>query len=154
MNITSVCFTGHRRLNITEALKKELFEALEEMICQGAADFYTGGALGWDTLCAEAVLCLRERYPIRLHIILPCPGEEQTLRWTSGNREKYYRILAAADDSEIVSPHYHPACMKLRNIRMVELADCCFCYLKEAGRSGTAQTVAMAERKGIPIRYF
>lgn len=154
MQIRSVCFTGHRKIAITEALKQELFRSLEEMIGQGATDFYAGGALGWDTLCAETVLALRERYPVRLHIVLPCPAEEQTRRWTAEQRERYFRVLAAADDAEVLSAHYHPACMRERNARLVERADCCFCYLRESGGSGTAQTVAMAKKKGIEIRYF
>lgn len=154
MTERSVCFTGHRKLTVTDELREELFRALEEAILQGAVDFYAGGALGWDTLCAETVLALRERYPIRLHMILPCPKEEQTGRWTAAQRARYSRVLSAADEVEIVSEHYRPDCMRLRNARLVERADCCFCYLRETGGSGTGQTVAMAKRKGIRIRYF
>lgn len=154
MNEKSVCFTGHRKLSVTEALRTELYRELEEIIHRGAVDFYAGGALGWDTLCAETVLALRERYPVRLHMILPCPGEEQSGRWSVGLRERYLRILSAADEVEIVSEHYRPDCMRLRNARLVECADCCFCYLRETGGSGTGQTVAMAKKKGIRIRYF
>ena len=51
-----------------------------------------------------------------------------------------------------MSEEYTKSCMRLRNQRLVELADCCICYCSDpAGRSGTAQTVRMAKQKGIPV---
>ena len=73
--VRSICFTGHRHIARTElpALLKELRRVLETAIPQGFVDFYAGGALGWDTYCAQTVLDLREEYPcIALHLVLPC----------------------------------------------------------------------------------
>ena len=42
--------------------------------------------------------------------------------------------------------------MKKRNAQMVELADCCVCYYDDSiARSGTGQTVRMANAKGIEV---
>ena len=43
--------------------------------------------------------------------------------------------------------------MKQRNARMVELVDCCVAYYDESSnaRSGTGQTVRMADLKGIEV---
>ena len=114
---------------------------LETAIPQGFVDFYAGGALGWDTYCAQTVLDLREEYPcIALHLVLPCSRAEQTARWTEAQKAAYDCIYREAD------------CMRLRNKRLVELADCCVCFCGEPeGRSGTAQTVRMARQKGIPV---
>lgn len=153
--VRSICFTGHRHIARTElpALLKELRRVLETAIPQGFVDFYAGGALGWDTYCAQTVLDLREEYPgIALHLVLPCSRGEQTARWTEAQKAAYDCIFREADSCEFVSEEYTKSCMRLRNQRLVELADCCICYCSDpAGRSGTAQTVRMAKQKGIPV---
>ena len=119
-------------------------------------DFYAGGGLGWDTYCAQTVLDLREEYPcIALHLVLPCSRGEQTARWTEAQKAAYDCIFREADSCEFVSEEYTKSCMRLRNQRLVELADCCICYCSDpAGRSGTAQTVRMAKQKGIPVIHL
>lgn len=150
----SCCFTGHRNIKYSEALisllKKEICLKIEE----GVTDFYAGGALGWDTLCAETVIMLRDsKYPeIRLNLVLPCPEKYQTEKWYDKDKEKYILILNKADNIEILSDIYYRDCMKKRNKRLVELADCCICYYNNRkSMSGTGQTVRMAQNKGINI---
>lgn len=64
----------------------------------------------------------------------------------------YDRILLMADSTEYISEKYYYGCMKARNARLVELADCCVCYYdNKKSASGTGQTVRMAERKNICI---
>ena len=148
------CFTGHRKINHTQRLDMVLKEILEDLIERKVFDFYAGGAIGWDTLCAQKVLELRQKqYPfIRLHLVLPCPAEEQTAKWTAAQKNAYYGIMKNADSVEFVSDHFCNGCMKKRNQRLIELADCCVCYyLKQKTASGTGQTVRMAEKKGIPL---
>ncbi|MBQ8780296.1 MAG: DUF1273 family protein [Oscillospiraceae bacterium] len=148
-----ICFTGHRYVKITPKLEARL----ESTICgliekYGAADFYAGGALGWDTLCAQTVLRLRRKYPIRLHLVLPCCEADQTARWSAVQKEIFVKIMSAADSVEYVSQSYFDGCMKLRNQRLVEYADGCVCYYNEKKRaSGTGQTVCMAQHKNIVV---
>lgn len=54
---------------------------------------------------------------------------------------------------EQVSERYYNGCMKARNARLVELAtDYCICYWNPKDfRSGTGQTVHMAQKKGIEV---
>ncbi len=150
----SVFFTGHRNVeNELETIPK-LMSTIKELILGGATDFYAGGAIGWDMLCESIVLKFRdERVPfIKLHLILPCPPEEHIARWSSFDKEEYRKILEEADSVEIVSEHYGKDCMKLRNARLAELGDVCVCYRDEKSRrSGTAQTVRMAEKLGREI---
>lgn len=154
----SICFTGHRAIpqRLLPGLQRELRRILETAIVNGFVDFYTGGALGWDTCCAQQVLALRELYPgIALHLVLPCSREEQTARWTPMQRAVYDEIFAAADSREFIGRHYTSTCMRERNQRLVDLADCCICYCQEPnGRSGTAQTIRMAQKKGIPVIHL
>lgn len=150
----SVCFTGHRAIKITRELKAALINVLRELIeNENAVDFYAGGAVGWDTLCAQAVIALRRRYPhIRLRLILPCCEAEQTAKWSAEQKAEYQKIFAAADSVEFVWEHYYDGCMRARNARLVEFADICVCYY-DANRPacGTGQTVRMAARKNIRI---
>lgn len=149
-----VFFTGQRTIeNDIETIPK-LMQTIKNLLLEGATDFYAGGAIGWDMLCEKVVLMFRdERVPyIRLHLILPCPPEEQTARWSSFDKDRYREILETADSVDIVSEHYCKDCMRSRNVRLAETGDVCVCYYnEESRRSGTAQNVRMAKRLGRKI---
>jgi len=151
-----VCFTGHRTIaEDKETLSARLYALLERLVTeQKVTDFYTGGAVGWDTLAALTVLKLRESYPeVKLHLVLPCPFEEQSTKWNEAQKTEYLHIFGLADSAEQVSDRYYNGCMKARNARLVELAsDYCICYWNPKHyRSGTGQTVRMAQKKGIEV---
>ncbi|MBR5090273.1 MAG: DUF1273 family protein [Ruminiclostridium sp.] len=132
-------------------MRKKLKDTLIELIGQGVDTFVDGMALGWDMFCAEIVLELKSVCrDIQLHCLLPCPPEEQVKGWNRSQVERYMKILQAADSVNVLSEHYTDDCMKRRNERLVELADCCVCYCNNR-RSGTGQTVRFAEKKGIMI---
>lgn len=154
----SACFTGHRNLSCDiEDLKAGLYNVLERAIkSAGIMEFYNGGAVGFDLLSAQIVLKLRELYPeVKLHMILPCSPKEQSKDWSNAQKTSYFCVLEQADTIEQISDYYYDGCMKVRNTRLVELADCCFCYLDtRKQRSGTAQTVRMAQRKNIMVVNF
>ncbi len=145
------CFTGHRIIKITPELVQRLKDTIIKLITQGVTDFYNGGAIGFDMLCAETVIALKGEYPdIKLYLLLPCPPEEQVKGWNKTQIARYNNILQAADSVIILSKCYTRDCMKRRNERLVELADCCICYCNNP-RSGTGQTVRMAREKGIDV---
>ena len=149
----TACFTGHRDVKFSQNMTQRLSSILRQLIQNGVEDFYAGGALGFDMIAERTVIMLREQYPqIKLHLILPCPKEEQTLRWNKAEKEEFNNIQALADTVEICSPVYHTGCMKERNQRLVDLADICICYYNENhSRSGTGQTVHTAQKKGIQL---
>lgn len=150
----TVFFTGHRRYTLEPEKVYKLARLLSEFVKEGTEDFYAGGARGWDMTFENMVLSMRDKYFdfLKLHLILPCPPEEQTADWDIDDKEEYQRILKAADSVEIVSEHYDKDCMKKRNERLVELGDICLCYYdKKKIRSGTGQTVRMAEKQGKKI---
>ena len=152
----SVCFTGHRTIaEDKETLSARLYALLERLVTeQKITDFYTGGAVGGDALAALTVLKLRESYPEgKLHLVLPCPFEEQSAKWNEAQKAEYQHILGLANNVEQVSDRYYNGCMKARNARLVELAsDYCICYWNPKHyRSGTGQTVRMAQKKGIEV---
>lgn len=149
----NICFTGHRNVQNAKKVQHDLSGVIESLIRDGAVNFYAGGATGFDTLSADAVILLRRKYPqIRFHLVLPCCETDQILYWSDTQKIKYRAILSAADTVEYISKHYYDGCMKKRNARLIELADCCVCYYNDKNSaSGTGQTVRMALKKSIPI---
>lgn len=149
----TACFTGHRNIADTKETMVRLQTELQQLVKNGITDFYAGGALGFDMLAEQAVIAFRKQHPIiKLHLILPCPKEEQTAKWSKTEKEEFDSILANADTIEICSNTYHKECMKQRNQRLVDLADMCICYYNEKDfRSGTGQTVRLAQKKEIPL---
>ena len=148
------CFTGHRIIKITPELVQRLRDAIVDVIGKGVTEFYDGGAIGFDMLAAETVMELKAEYPdIKLHMLLPCPSEEQIKGWNKSQIARYEQIMQAADTVTVVSDHYSRDCMRQRNERLVELADCCICYCTNP-RSGTGQAVRMAKDKGIEVKIF
>ena len=112
------CLTGHRSLPSDPDQLAELRQNLRRLICdlaqQGITTFYTGGALGFDTMAAMMVLELKSRLPqLRLHLALPYP--EQAKRWSRTDRLLYEQIKEHADRVYLVSMEYSAVCMKKRN---------------------------------------
>lgn len=148
----SCCFTGHRIIKSEDILVERLVDEITKLVKNGVIHFYAGGAIGWDTLCEKTVLNLRKEYPkIRLHLILPCPPEQQSLKWNTVQKQEFKKIIDSSDSVEVLSPNYYDGCMKKRNARLVDLADVCICYYNGKKTSGTAQTVRMAKEKNIEV---
>ena len=107
MESRTACFTGHRELPADDLpeISKRLEDTLVKLIEQGYRYFGAGGALGFDTLAAQVVLRLRERYPqIRLILVLPCLN--QTRGWPQADIDAYEEIKRCADKVTYTSEHY------------------------------------------------
>jgi len=152
-NITC-CFTGHRNIPANEyaAIQKRLEWVLNHLVHQGVRFFCAGGALGFDTMAAFAVLKLKQVFPhIQLILLLPC--KEQTRGWALKDIENYSKILSQASEVIYVSIGYHRGCMQKRNRQLVDYSQFCVCYLADS-KSGTAYTVGYAKQKGLHIINF
>ena len=109
------CFTGHRIIpgEIVEQLKLRLRNGVDYLHQRGITVFYAGGALGFDTLAAEAVLDRRNIFPdIRLVIVMPC--REQTKGWNRDAAARYEHIIAAAD--EVICLYARKSGLRIFNI--------------------------------------
>lgn len=148
-----VCFTGHRDLGSPDealAIRHALDARLYRLIEVGATVFRAGGALGFDTLAALAVLDARHEFPsLRLELILPCP--DQCARWNAYQIEQYRQILTAADSHTYLAPAYYRGVMHERNRALVNGADVCVAFLRAGCGGGTAYTVDYAKRRGVPV---
>lgn len=152
MNKVTCCFTGHRNLrkyNI-EGIKTELENKVEELIKNGVVDFETGGALGFDTIAALAVLKMRNKYPnIRLILVLPC--KSQTLNWKKLDIEIYEYIKSQANEYLYTSENYCDGCMLKRNRYMVDHADYVISVWDGRKSGGTYATVNYARKQNRKI---
>ena len=145
---TTCCFTGHRIL-AADFEKDTITRGIEYLINQGVDTFICGGALGFDTLCAEAVLHVKKAHPhIKLHIYAPCNDQRQ--RWDAKDKRIYNKILKKADLVDVPDTPYFDGCMKIRNYKMVDASAFCICYLNNP-RSGTGQTHSYAKRSGLTV---
>ena len=152
MRQKTCCFTGHR--SIPQKLLPPLTELLEQEILtlynQGIHYFGAGGALGFDTLAAEAVLRLRKNCPLmRLILVLPCP--DQTKGWRPQDMKRYEEIKAQADKIVYTSTHYTSDCMQKRNRHLVDHSCICVCYLVRTN-GGSAYTICYAGIQGVEVR--
>lgn len=151
MRDKTCCFTGHRKIpaNLRAVIAVEIEKRVIELIGQGYIIFETGGALGFDTVAAQVVLSVRNRYPyIRLVLVLPC--RNQTDGWSEHDRRMYNYILDAADNVIYTSEEYTKGCMYKRNRRLVDDSSVCICWLNRPS-GGTMYTVNYAKENGVKI---
>ena len=153
------CFTGHRPNALPDAgnerkpgmraLSELLTRAVERAVADGFTEFYTGGALGFDTLAAEAVLNLRQQdSSISLHLALP--GLDQTEGWSTEQLRRYEKILAGASEVWYSAERCSPASMQKRNRYLVDHASRCVAYLRRM-KGGTLYTVNYALDSGVEV---
>lgn len=154
----SCCFTGHRKIDQSKlhTLVERMYLEIGYLSEHGIENFYTGGALGFDTLAALAVLrCKRGGSDIKLHLMLPCP--EQYQKWQRRDIDIFHDILSRADSSTVLSDYYHGGVMHIRNRAMVDACGYCICYWdKNDARpdklgGGTLYTVNYARKLGRKI---
>jgi uncharacterized phage-like protein YoqJ len=158
------CFSGYRPpklpfyseedpecIALKARLKEEIYSAAED----GFTEFLCGMALGSDTWAAEAVLEVKEALSawkeLRLHAILPFPGQAE--RWSAKNRRRYHGILSRCNTVETVSSEYLPDCMERRNRIMVDRSQRLVAVF-DGKSGGTKNTILLAHEKGIEIRIL
>lgn len=145
------CFTGHRMIpeNEYKFLQSRLQKTIQGLLQRGVTTFYCGGALGFDTLAAQAVLKARRFHPqVKLILALPC--RDQAEQWREADRLLYESIKRRADEVVYLSERYTRGCMFERNRYMVDHSDVCVCYCT-SDQGGTAYTVKYAWRRGVPV---
>ncbi len=139
-----VAFTGHRTYR--NGAGDSLLRTLESLYERGFRVFLSGMAIGFDLAAAEAVLSLRSRHPdVQLIAAIPFRGQEAD--FSPSERERYVRVLAAADDMEILAPAYHRGCYSVRNRFLVDHAGVVVAWYNGRASGGTHQTVELARQR-------
>lgn len=144
-------FSGHRTVKPSHraALPALLERAIEYAYGRGCRTFFTGGALGFDTYAARAVILFRIRHPqVKLVLLLPC--QDQDARWSPGQRDAYRYVLSCADEVRYIAQDYTSACMRERNFSLAAAGDILICYVGREG-SGSSQTRRMAQKMGKEV---
>ncbi len=126
-----VSFTGYRPQKLPffgedDPMCVDLLHRISETVNKlyegGAAEFFTGMALGADIWCAEAVLEFRKTHPeVKLTAVIPCRGQE--LKWNAADQRRYQNILAQCDKVLCISETYTRDCMLKRDRALAELCD-------------------------------
>lgn len=158
----TMCFSGHRpeklpdygdkRSTAVRALMSVINMEIMTSISEGYTRFFTGMSRGVDLWAGEMVAELKCRgEKIELYAALPYPGFTDKFtgddHWTAGH------ILANANDVFTISPAYSKDCMRLRNQYMVDCSHKLLAVCRDS-RSGTGQTIRMAERAGIAVKVI
>lgn len=147
----SCCFTGHRKIPPEDLgeISRRLEASIVRLIEDGCTRFYSGGALGFDTLAAQLVLKLRLEHPeISLVLVLPCLNQAE--HWSAQSKAVYAELLNCADEVVYTAQSYFRGCMHKRNRYLVDHSELCICYLAKSS-GGTAYTVDYARKKQLTV---
>lgn len=151
-------FTGHRALPHGECAKivAEIKRCVSYLYSLGVRSFHAGGALGFDTLAATAVLDLRRYHP-GMTLDLDLPYRNQDFGWREQNKKMYEFILERADsvkyayDGEVTSKKKSSEYLLQRNRTMADGSAYCIAYYNGSERGGTAYTVKYAQKSGCEV---
>ena len=138
-------FTGHRQIENAYIIKLEemLSRAIDYVYSEGCRTFFCGGALGFDTMAAKAVISKRILHrDMRLVIVIPCKNQSES--WSERAKLTYDYILSSADEVIYVADGYTADCMRKRNLMLAESCDVMIAFASKY-RSGAGQTVRMAQ---------
>ncbi len=142
-----VAFTGHRtyRSQGDEALRRLVGEAYD----RGCRTFLSGMAVGFDLAAAECVLTCRDSLPgVRLVAVVPFEGQQE--RFSLLDKVRFERIVAAADETLVLSARYHRGVYSRRNDFLVDHAAQLVAWF-DGSPGGTSYTVRRALRLGRRI---
>ena len=150
---TTVCVTGHRHLPTGqegERLKENLRITIKTAIDDGYNTFLFGACYGWDLLCANEVLAMKADHShIAVHAIIPYEGQAND--WTDEQRELYFNTMPLCEEVITLQAHFDLQCFAKRNQYLVDHSSRVISYWNGNPRSGTAQTIHMAERAGLEV---
>ena len=155
---TTACFSGYRAEKLparcvpdaesTRQIRQAAAQAIRQAVFMGYSAFITGMCTGFDLLCAEEVLRMREGLGVRLHGAVPFP--EQQKNWSAHWRMVYGEVMQQLDGCITLSPHFYRGCYCRRNRFMVDASSLVICYF-DGQRGGTQRTLAYARENGCMI---
>ncbi len=154
----SVAFSGYRTSKIMHtnpdpliirSIESKLLTAIETLYAQGMRNFISGGAIGFDTLAAQAVLHSKDSHPdISLTLAIPFSGHDYN--FSPKQKTRLQKIAASADHIIYVSQKFHDRAYLDRNKFMLRNSSTLVCYF-DGQRGGTMYTVNRALRLGHKI---
>lgn len=148
------CFTGHRVIPAEESerIRSALAEAISLLVGKGVTCFRNGGARGFDSAAALAVLDFKKQFP-ELSLVMDLPCRSQSHGWSARDKAVYNFILSSADEVHYLAPYYYNGCMQMRNRHMVDRSAYLIAYQNSA-QGGSAYTVQYAQEQGLRILHI
>lgn len=151
----SSCFSGHRTapFNWTNSYEGHVFqialaEAINDAINEGCRRFYSGMAMGFDIIAAEAVAEAKKRHNVELFAAIPFKGQES--KWSKDWQTRHDAVLRACDKTIILNESYITGCYHERNRYLVDNSQRLICFY--SGKpGGTRHTHDYAEKSGLNI---
>ena len=157
--LSTVCFTGHRK--ISDKVRPELDAVLRQFVTslyeRGARTFKTGGAVGFDTMAALAVLDMKYQLPddsIKLVLCLAAP--DQADHFSQYDRIIFNMIKDKADLVLYSAEHSTAESYYARNRKLVDGSDACvaFCTVQRGGTYYTCKTALLSGVEFINLADF
>jgi len=158
----TACFSGYRPekfsfplldennlefLRLQSYINKSIIKALK----LGYNFFLCGMARGFDLLCADILLDIREQHEqyrnISLTAVLPYASHTFAVAWG----ELHRIVKQCSNQVVIVSTEYKVNCYEQRNRYMIENSSHLICYW-DGIEGGTEQTISMAKARGLTIQ--
>lgn len=150
MQETTCCFIGHREIDETEELKRELYVIIEKLILQERVDaFLFGSKSRFNSLCYEQVTKIKEKYPHikRIYVRAEFPQINESYKdYLLENYEDTYYPEKAAGRAVYIE----------RNRNMIDNSRFCVVYYRETyspktRKSGTRSALDYAIKKNKKI---
>jgi uncharacterized phage-like protein YoqJ len=123
------------------------------------ANFISGGAIGADTLFAEAINELQTEMPEeKIHSLIARPFSNQPSRWSKVAQQRYNEMLLKADNVVTIGPNPHPnnkrdvfVLMDNRNKFMVDNSDVVLAVWDGRTKGGTWNCISYAHASNKKI---
>ena len=149
LNIFTVAFFGHRRIENSNFVYKALEEQIRKVLEENEyVDFLVGRNGDFDLLASSAVLEMKKKYRddnSSLILVLPYVTSEYR-----NNKESFERYYDGIEVSFFASRAFPKSAFQIRNKEMVDKADLIICCIdRELG--GAYQTIKYAQKQNKPI---
>lgn len=158
----TVCFSGHRPEKLPDGgdmsspvmgvIRSLLHQEIALAIDDGYTCFITGLARGIDLIAGELVLDFKRKDP-RIELVAAVPYRAQPKNLRSYEKFVYGCLINEAADIIYVSEEYTKTCMQKRNQFMIDNSSRLIAAVSSY-RSGTGQTIRLAEKAGIEVRVI
>lgn len=130
-------------------IKKQLREAVGELLFEGYDTFYVNCEYGVPLWAAEIICALKLYNSITLNIIMPY--ENQAANWCEEHRERFFKLHAKADSVVMLDTQYYSDIYEIADEIMIDKSD----LLAAFGRNSDETYAADYARKNkITVKYF
>jgi hypothetical protein len=153
--VVAVGVTGHRALADTAGVELQVDELLDQLLHERALELWSSLAEGADRVAARRAL---SRRGARLVVVLPLEAEDYARDFaTTDSKDEFAGFLARADRVEITGPGpsgTRESAYERAGRAVVDGSDMLLAIWdgsEARGRGGTAQIVAYARERGVPV---